>query len=324
LAEWFVERGIGEDRAILVERGELRAARLKRHGGLAAGLVAEARLISRTAGARRGTLLFESGEEALVDGLAKEAREGAMIRVTIVREGIAEKGRYKRAQARPTTAPLRPAPSLAEAVRASGLQVRELQRFPEDPWPEIVGEAHEGVVAFSGGSLTISPTPAMTLIDVDGTLPPLQLALAAVPAIATAVGRLDLAGSIGVDFPTLEGREDRRTLDEALTRALGHWPHQRTSINGFGFVQLVARLERPSILAQVHREPARAGALLLLRRAEDVQEAGPLLVTGHPRVLAAVEPAWREELVRKTGRHVTWQADPALAPLGGFAQAVSS
>ena len=324
MAEWFVEHGIGEDRAVLIEDGNLRAARLSWPGGLAAGLVAEARLVARTAGRKRGTVRFDDGEEALVDGLAPNASEGAMIRVEIVRAAMAEKGRYKRAQARPTTRAVQPAPDLTASLRASGLPVRTVQRFPDDPWPEVLAEAVDGVIAFRGGSLTISPTPAMTLIDIDGTLPPAQLGLTAVPAIAAAIGRLDLSGSIGIDFPTFERREDRRALDEALSTQLAHWPHQRTAMNGFGFVQLVARLERPSILARVQRDPARAGALLLLRRAEDVTGPGSLLMTANPRVIAAVRPEWHEALQRRSGRQITWHADPTLALLGGFAQSLSS
>jgi hypothetical protein len=323
-AEWLVERGIGEDRAILIVRGEVMAARISRPGRLAPGLVADARLIARAAGARRGTLLFENGEEALVDGLPVDAREGAALRAIVTRAAIAETGRYKRAQARPTGDPPRRSPDLMQALEGSGVPVRTVRRFPDDPWPEIVEEALSGAVAFPGGSLLVSPTPAMTLIDIDGTLPPAQLGLAAVPAIAGVLARLDLAGSIGIDFPSIESRSERRALDEALAAALRNWPHQRTAMNGFGFVQLVARLERPSILSEVRGDPARTGALLLLRRAEDVAVPGPILATAHPGVIAAVTPDWRDDLVRRTGRVVEWRAEPALAPLAGFAQAMAS
>lgn len=322
MPDWLVERGIGEDRAILVDGGEVLAARLQRPDRLAPGLVADARLIARAAGARRGTLRYDSGEEALVDGLAPDAREGARLRVIVTRAAIGETGRYKRAQARPSQDSPRPAPDLVKALTATGWPVREVRRFPDDPWPEILAEAMDGAIAFPGGSLVVSPTPAMTLIDVDGALPPSQLAIAAVPGIAAVLRRLDIAGSIGIDFPSLEQREARRALDDALAAALSDWPHQRTAMNGFGFVQIVARLERPSILAQVQREPARAGALLLLRRAEDVREAGALCLTAHPHVIAAIRPDWRETLARRSGRELVWRTDPALAPLGGFAQAV--
>ena len=104
MPEWLVEQGIGEDRAVLLDRGEVRAARLQRHGGLVPGLVADARLISRQTGSRRGTLRFESGEEALVDGLRPDASEGTMLRAVVTRSAIAEIGRHKRALAKPTPA----------------------------------------------------------------------------------------------------------------------------------------------------------------------------------------------------------------------------
>jgi hypothetical protein len=324
LPEWLVEDGIGETRAVLVDNGEVLAARLQWDGRLTPGEVADAVLLSRAKGARRGTLRFPSGEEALVDGLPPEASEGAPLRAQITPAPMAETRRQKRAQARPTNRAPRAAPSLAELLQESGYPVRKLRAFPEDPWPELFSEALGGELAFEGGAILVIPTPAMTLIDIDGTLPARALALAAIPAIARAIGQFDLGGSIGIDFPSLERKEDRRAVDEALAEALDHWPHQHTAMNGFGFVHLVARLERPSILHRLRHDPAGACARLLMRQAERVQEPGTLLLTTHPRVRAQVRPEWEAELARRTGRVLAWREDPGLALGGGFAQAITS
>ncbi|MGD9665041.1 MAG: ribonuclease [Novosphingobium sp.] len=321
--DWFVEEGIGEQRAIRVENGRITAARLYWPGSLAAGQIEDAQLIARHVGSSRGTARFASGEDALVSSLPRNASEGAMLRLSVTRAGLAERGRSKLAQARPTDAPLRAAPSLAEAISDSGARAKVVRTFPVPGWDEIMADALSGSVAFNGGTLYLSPTPAMILIDIDGSLSPRELALAAVPAITDTIARLDIAGSIGIDFPTLDRKEDRRAVDTELAAGLGGWAHERTAMNGFGFVQLVARMERPSILHLLTHNRAGAAARLLLRRAEQVQDPGVLLLTCHPALRAHLRTKWLEELTRRSGREVRIEENPALALEVGFAQAIA-
>ena len=328
MAEWLYEAGIGEERAILVEHGAVLAARVEWGEPLRAGLVIDARLSSKPAGARRGLARLANGTEVLVDALPRDANEGDTLRLRIVRAALAERGRSKRAQARhdPEATP-GPAPSLLEDLRGGPLPVLEVRiagrDFADHGWDELTEQAQSGEIAFAGGSLAITPTPAMTLIDVDGYGAPATLALAAVPAIAAALRRLDLGGSIGIDFPSLAEKGDRQAVDRALDQALTGWRGERTAMNGFGFVQLVSRLERPSLVMR-YAYRAEAQARILLRQAERVSKPGTLVLTASPAVRRAVRPEWQDELARRTGRRIEWREDAGLALQAAFAQAVAS
>ena len=320
---WYVEEGIGEDRAVRLDGDRIAEARVAWPGELTAGLIEDAVLISRVSGSSRGTARFASGEEALVDRLPKSAAEGAPIRLEITRPAMGEPRRRKLARARPTDATPRAAPTLAERLGAEGQEVRLVRDFPASDWFELISEAFAGEVTFADGGLQFSPTPALLLVDVDGTHDPRSLALAAVAPLAEALRRFDVGGSIGIDFPTLAAKADRRAVDQALGAALADWRHERTAMNGFGFVQLVARLERPSLLHRAAFQRSAMATRALLRRAERLQGAGALLLTGHPALQAELRSEWLMELTRRSGREVRWESNPALALEAPQAQLVS-
>ncbi len=277
---------------------------------------------------RRGTVRLADGTLAHIDQLPHESTQGVTLTVRVVRAAIAERGRTKLPVTRPAPGENpAPAPSLREEIEATGARLRALpvtnREFAQHGWDDLIEQAQTGEIAFPGGSIIVSPTPAMTLIDIDGTLPPLKLSLAAIPVIAEALHRLDIGGSIGIDFPSLADKKDRQQVDKAIADALIDWTGERTAMTGFGFVHLVARLERASLVARLARRPVAAAARILLRQAERVVEPGVVLLSANPAVLDAISPEWEAQLVRRTGRAVRRKPDPALALFGGFAQAVA-
>ncbi len=317
MAEWLVEQGIGETRAVRLEGGEIAQARVAWPDELAAGAVVEARLVARSRGSARGTAELADGTHVLVDRLPATTSQGAALQLSIVRPALAEGGRGKLARARPTDQPARPAPPLGESLAGEGHQVREVARFPEGDWNALMAEAFAREVAFAGGALLFSPTPAMTLVDIDGDAAPAALALAACAPLAAALRRFDIGGSIGIDFPTLPDKAQRSAVDAALAHALGAppspWQHERTAMNGFGFVQLVARLERPSLLHRATLHRAATAARLLLRRAEALEGAGIIELATHPELEQHLRAEWLAELRRRTGRETRFRFDRALA-----------
>lgn len=322
MAEWLVETGIGEERAVLLDHGRIVAARLQWPGRIAAGAVVDAVVQQRQPGTSHALVHLPDGSEAHARRLPKSDSEGSTVRVLIEREAMAERGRLKRAQAVRTELAPAPSPRLAQSLRAEGHGASAVHRFPaEADWEDLFAEAWSGSVAFHGGTLLFADTPAMTLIDVDGS-PPQAVSMNAVPALAQALRRFDLAGNIGIDFPTLPDKGDRQVVDRALAAALDGWPHERTAMNGFGFVQIVARLERTPILRRIAISRVGAATRIALRRAEQLDGPGVTLLTVHPALKARLRPEWLAELERRTARRVRVEAYPGLALEAASAQIV--
>ncbi|NTS64612.1 ribonuclease E/G [Sphingomonas sp. HHU CXW] len=301
-AYWLYEDGIGEARAALVHDDGILAARIELPGRLRVGTIARARLTEF----QLATL--DSGEQVMLDRRPPGLTLGAALTVEVVREAIPEPGRAKRARARPTDAAPAAGPDLLARITAAGHPVRHLRAHEADAleqagWSETLDEALTGDIAFPGGALRMSPTPAMTLFDVDGDGALDQLAERAAVAVAQAIRRHDIGGSIGIDFPTITGKAPRQAVAAAIDAHLA-LPFERTAVNGFGFLQIVRPRPRASLPELLRDDPAATATRAALRLLERAPPTAPNRHRLSPAVDAclAAQPDWLAELVRRTGR----------------------
>lgn len=307
MAEWLYEAGIGEARAALVDHGAIVKARIELENGLRVGAVLDARLADRAA----GRVTLPDGGEAHCAPIPREITEGASFRLRIVREAIPESGRPKPPRAVPAPdQPVSPGPGLLARITATGLPVRTCRAHEPDMleaagWSEILEEARTGDVAFRGGSLRMAVTPAMTLFDVDGAPPLGPLAVAAARAMAEAIVRLDIGGSIGIDFPTLANKAERQAVAEAIDAMLPQ-PFERTAVNGFGFLQIVRRRERASLPELLASDSVGAATRAELRRIERLPPPPPAthMVSEAIRACLAARADWTDELARRVGGRI--------------------
>ena len=317
MAEWLIERGIGESRAALVEDGAIVEARIELDGVTRAGTILTARLIDVGQTGRNAVVRDDQGTEYLLPKAPTGVTEGAALNVEILREAIPGNESWKRPLARASDEPPSPAPPLGGREIAFPSPGRN--EFSEAGWEELVDQARTGIVEFAGGMLRISVTPAMTLIDVDGVLAPSELAVTGAEEAARAIRRLGIGGSIGVDLPTVAGKATRLAAATAIDEHLPQ-PFERTAVNGFGFVQVVRPRSRPSLL-EIWSDRASAEARALLRRAVH-SGSGPRRLVAHPSVVAVFEHNrhWVEALARQLGGIVALRSDPSLAMSAGHAE----
>ena len=326
MPEWLYEAGIGECRAALIENDTIIEAHIEpADTGLRAGEVIEARLTEILIPARRGIVTAAGGEQALLEPLPKGLTQGGLVTVEIVREAIPERGVVKRAKARVWTEAARESHStLLARITATGHPIRHLTPYDSDAleaagWSEALEQGASGIIPFEGGSLRISLTPAMTLIDVDGHLPPAALALASSKAAAAAIRCFNITGSIGIDFPTLGNKAERLATADAFDAVLP-LPFERTAINGFGFLQIIRPRYRASVCEQLQHARIPTAARALLRQAQRSGIIGSAAITAHPSVIAhlTAHPDWIETLATQRGGAISLQADASLAISAGY------
>ena len=319
MAEWLVERGVGETRAVLVDGDEIVEARIELDGAVPAGSIIQARLTSIGSGGRNAVATDGRGTEYLLPRGASGLTEGAAVTIEITREPIPGTEPWKRPLARITDKPSAVAPPLAERLRARTLTFPAASdKLVDFGWNDLIDEARSGLVRFAEGELRISATPAMTLIDVDGHLPPKELAVIGAKEVTRAIRRLDIGGSIGIDLPTAGSKAARQQAAAAIDAMLPQ-PFERTAVNGFGFVQIVRPRLRAS-LVELAQDRAGFEARALLRRTV-FERPGPKRLVAHPAVIRLLEDHdWTTELARQVGGATELRADPSLPMSGGYAE----
>ncbi len=303
---------------VRIVAGRFAEARILLEGATPAGSVVEARLVNIGQGGRNAIARTDDGVEILLPVRPAGIAEGARINVELRREAIPGIEPWKR-----------PLGRLAEGAIAELALPGQLLPFPpapgEDPleaagWSDLIEEARTGTVTFPGGALRLSLTPAMTLIDVDGTLPIDALAVAGAAAAGAAILRLGIGGSIGIDLPTVRGKEARAAAATALDEAMGDDQFERTAVNGFGFLQVV-RPRRHASLPELAADRPRFEARALLRRVA-IGGHGPCRLAVAPAVAAAIEarPHWLTALAVQRGGATGLRVDPRLAMSAGHAE----
>ena len=310
MPDWLIERGIGETRLVRIENDAIVEARVHLEGVAKAGTGRQVVLksIGPPAIASDGTTEF-----VLPKG-APGITEGSNLTIEITREAIPGVEPWKR-----------PLGKVSEGIAIPMLD-GDVLAFPSPNdmleaagWSDLLEEARSGIVRFAGGELRVSPTPAMTLIDVDGRLPTCDLALVGAQAAARAILRHGIGGSIGIDLPTVAGKAQRQAIGEVVDAILPQ-PFERTAVNGFGFLQIV-RPRRHASLFELAADRAAFEARALLRRAA-MERMGATALVAHPAVIRVVEakPEWIDELSRQVGGAVRLQADAKLPISGAYAQ----
>jgi hypothetical protein len=329
LAEWLYEAGIGEARAALVEGGDILEMAIEREDeGVRAGAIAAARLTRKADASGRGLVTLADGTAAQIVPVPTGMTEGASLLVEIIREALPEGSGTKPLRVRiapPGAAPM-PGPDLLTRIGASGVRVQQLGLGPgpdlleQNGWSEALEEATSGIVARPQALLRISLTPAMTLIDVDGAGSAADLAIAGAKLSGQTIRRFGIAGSIGIDLPTLTGKADRQAAAAALDAVLPQ-PFERTSVNGFGFLQIIRRRIRLSLPEQLAADPVLAAALALLRRAERATGHGALTLHAAPGVTARLgaRQDWLDALAARIGAPIALREDARLAISAGYA-----
>jgi ribonuclease G len=225
----------------------------------------------------RGTVELTSELQAHVRP-APSAPEGALITVEITHEPLPEPGQIKPARARhlPGVQTAKPgwlgegaavdlalarsdepmvcanAHSLARA-HSAGRQARLAGDGLLFDTMDAALDALDDPIPFVGGALTLERSRAGLVIDVDASAAPLEANCAAAQRIAELLRLYGIGGAVLIDFVGMATKAERAAVVAAFDQAAGAdpMPCERTSINGYGLMQVVRPRRSPSVIDQI-------------------------------------------------------------------------
>lgn len=312
----------GETRAVLFEGGVAVELHIWCESHAAPGSVIDAKVVSK-AGAR-AFLTLSNGEEAVIAPSPPEP-EGATVRVQITRARICEPGEVKLATARLTEA--------------------DLSIIGEDQWRATLSEradavitagadfddhfdiAHAGRSDVEGATIWFERTKAGLVFDVDGIGDAFATNRAAAAEIARLLRLFQIGGAAMIDFIGMENKAARLAVAAAFDEASLADPRgfERTSINGYGLMQVIRAKQGPSILDTLFgtRRVSLSDETLilaLLRAASRTSGAGVRRCVTTPALATQLElPVWQPliaQAARQAGAALEIVADASARGYG--------
>lgn len=314
----------GEIRAILFENATPAELHIWRDSQSPVGSIHDARIISRTPThdyARLG-----SGTDLILRSAAGQY-EGSTHRVKIIRQQICEPGKAKLAVAIPSDEALSDHQTLA-AIWQENLAARADRVIATTPdFDDHFDSAASGKVDLESGTLWFERSKAGLIFDVDGMGDTHAINRAAAAHIARLLRLLQIGGAAMIDFIGMENKAARIAVAAAFDTASADDPRsfERTSINGYGLMQVIRAKTGPSVLDTLFgtRRVSLSDEtmmLTLLRAAGRTPGAGVRRCITTPALAAQLAmPAWQPliaQAARQAGAPIEIVADATAQGYG--------
>ena len=237
----------GETRAIIFENEKAAELHIWRSHHSPVGGVYDARISARAPAHDYARL--NNGDEIILPKVMGQ-HEGTIHRVKIVRQQICEPGKLKLAVAAPSNDALTDHNQLAalwqEALAARCHRIIDLPADFDDQFDIALAGRSES----DGATIWFERTKAGLVFDVDGIGDALANNRAAAAEIARLLRLFQIGGAAMIDFIGMENKTHRLAVADAFDRASADdlRRFERTSINGYGLMQVIRPKPAPSIL----------------------------------------------------------------------------
>ncbi|MEK6636545.1 MAG: ribonuclease E/G [Pseudomonadota bacterium] len=312
----------GEIRAVLFENGAAVELHILRGGHVLPGSVIDAKIISK-AGAR-AFLTLPSGEEVVIMP-SPAASEGTTLRTEVIRARICEPGEIKLATIRLSEADLG---EIGEAQwRASLCERADTVITAGADFDDHFDIAQTGRSDLEGVTVWFERTKAGLVFDVDGSGDAFAVNCVAATEIARLLRLFYIGGAAMIDFIGMENKAARLAVAAAFDAANADDPRgfERTSINGYGLMQVIRAKPGPSILDTLFgtRRVSLSDETLilaLLRAASRTAGAGVRRCVTTPALAKQLElPVWQPliaQAARQAGAALEIVADASARGYG--------